>query len=170
MNQIRLEKINDDNVYEILNLRVNKEQKHFVAQNIYSIVHAYLALTSGKQAFPFGIYLGKKPIGFLMIGYDIMDEKTKADPNCGWFIRNSYIIWRLMIDRRYQGKGYGRAAMQLALDFVRTFPCGEADYCWLSYEPENTVAQNLYRSLGFEEVPQAYYENGEMPAVLKLKG
>ena len=26
--------------------------------------------------------------------------------------------------KRYQGKGYGRKAMELALDYIRTFPCG----------------------------------------------
>ena len=44
---------------------------------------------------------------------------------------------RFMIDKEYQNKGYGKEAMKLALDFIRTFPCGEARYCWLSYNPEN---------------------------------
>lgn len=30
-----------------------------------------------------------------------------------------------MIDKRYQRKGYGRKAMQLALDYIHTFPCGK---------------------------------------------
>ena len=33
----------------------------------------------------------------------------------------------------------------------QTFPCGKAEYCWLSYEPENTVAKELYLSYGFIE-------------------
>ena len=169
MEQLRLERINDDNVYEIINLRVRKEQKGFVARNVNSIVHAYLNLQKGRPVFPFGIYVGKKPVGFLMIGYDIFGDDREPDPNCDWFLRNSYIIWRLMIDRRYQGRGYGRKAMEQALEFVRSFPCGEAEYCWVSYEPENLVAQKLYRSLGFEEVPAALYEGGEMPAVLHLQ-
>ena len=56
-----------------------------------------------------------------------------------------------MIDKRYQGNGYGREALRLAVDFVRTAPCGKAEYCWLSYEPENEVARKLYLSSGFEE-------------------
>ncbi|MBR5424551.1 MAG: GNAT family N-acetyltransferase [Clostridia bacterium] len=73
-----------------------------------------------------------------------------------------------MIDRRHQQKGYGKEAMRLALDFIRTFPAGEAKYCWLSYEPENEVAKKLYASFGFEELPEQYEEGEEMPAVLKL--
>ena len=33
---------------------------------------------------------------------------------------------------------------------------------------DNVVAKELYRSFGFEEVPDAYYEGGEMPAILEL--
>ena len=64
------------------------------------------------------------------------------------FLNNNYLIWRFMIDRNHQNKGYGKAAMQLALDFIRTWPCGEAEYCWLSYEPENTKAKALYEIVG----------------------
>ena len=57
--------------------------------------------------------------------------------------------------------------MRLVLEFIRTFPCGQADYCWLSYEPENEVAKKLYRSFGFEEMrkPEGW---DEVPAMLKL--
>ena len=168
MDNIRLERINDDNFYAITKLRVSKEQKNFLATNSYSIIHAYLALIDGKQAYPFAIFNGDKPVGFLMIGYNVIGEKSWGDPNCCWFIKDSYILWRLMIDKKYQGRGYGRKAVELALDFIRTFPAGEAKYCWLSYDVENEVARELYRSFGFEEVPATYYEGGEMPAVLEL--
>jgi diamine N-acetyltransferase len=37
-------------------------------------------------------------------------------------------------------KGYGTKAIELALDFIRSFPAGEAEYCWVTYDPENEVA------------------------------
>lgn len=73
-----------------------------------------------------------------------------------------------MIDRKYQNKGYGRAAMKLALDYIKTYPCGKSEWCWLSYEPENEAAKKLYSSFGFVERPDLYKEGDEMPAVLKL--
>jgi len=165
---VRLEKVTWDNFVAIMNLHVNKEQRNFVARNKDSFVHAYLAITDEqKQVYTFGIYKGKKPIGFLMIGYDI-GEDDGTEPCADWFLRDSYYIWRFMIDKKYQGHGYGREAFQLALDFIRTFPAGEAKYCWLSYEPENEVAKKLYLSFGFEEQPEHYEEGEEMPAVLKL--
>ena len=169
--QLHLEKITWDNVDRIINLHVNKEQRNFVAANKTSLVHAYLAVTENKkQVFPFGIYKGRKPVGFIMIGHDI-GEDDGQEPSAEWFLRNTYFIWRFMIDRKYQGQGYGRQAMQLALDFIRTFPAGEAKLCWLSYEPNNTVAAKLYKSFGFEEQPEHFDpddEGAEMPAVLKL--
>ena len=160
---IRLEKLTWDSVDAVLKLRVSKEQKDFVAGNSDSIIDAYFAMTEeGKKVFTFGIYNGKKAVGFLMIGY-----------NCTWrdnldFAKNSYYIWRFMIDKRYQGNGYGREALKLAVDFVRTAPCGKAEYCWLSYEPENEVARKLYLSSGFEERLDLCREDEEIPAVLKL--
>ena len=122
-----------------------------------------MALSQGETTpYPFGIYLGEKPVGFVMIGYNGYED---GDPE---FMKNTYYIWRFMIDRRYQGKGYGRQAFQLALDFIRTFPKGPSELCWLSYEPENEVAKKLYASFGFEEVPEYYKEGEEMPAILKL--
>ena len=121
---VRLEKITWDNFEAITNLHVNEEQRNFVARNKDSLVHAFLAITDeNKQVFTFGIYKGKKPIGFLMIGYDI-GEDDGMEPSADWFLRNSYYIWRFMIDKRYQGNGYGREALKLALDFVLTFPAG----------------------------------------------
>jgi ribosomal protein S18 acetylase RimI-like enzyme len=92
------------------------------------------------------------------------------DPAFIEMVKKSYCLWRFMIDKRYQGKGYGKKAMQLALDYIRTFPCGKADTCWLSYEPENEVAKKLYASFGFIEQPQFYKgeEGEEIPAILKL--
>ena len=57
--------------------------------------------------------------------------------------------------------------MKLALDFISSFPCGKAEYCRLSYNPENEVERKLYRSFGFEEMPM--HEGwDEVPAVLNL--
>ena len=55
---------------------------------------------------------------------------------------------------------------KLALDFIRTWPCGKVEYCSISYEPENEVARELYRSLGFME--NGEMDGDEIVAVLRL--
>ena len=159
---VRLEEINGKNVWEVLKLKVSEEQKAFVAPNDISIIEAYIAVSHHGKAFPFGIYDGEVPVGFCMIGFGTDDEWEDAPA----VARDSYNLWRLMIDERYQGRGYGREAIRLALDFIRTWPCGKAEYCSLSYEPENTRAAELYHALGFEE--NGEMDGDEIIAVLKL--
>lgn len=159
---LRIERVNGKNVWDILKLSVKEEQVSFVASNDISIIEAYTAITGGGYAFPFGIYDDSVPVGFLMIGYGV-DEYWDDAPEIA---DNNYNLWRLMIDKNYQHKGYGREAVKLALDFIKTKPCGEAEYCWLSYEPDNLVAKNLYRSFGFVETGDM--DGEELIAVLKL--
>lgn len=92
--------------------------------------------------------------------HDICGEKPPE------IMRNNYSIWRLMIDHKYQNKGYGAKAIKLALDFIRTWPCGKAEYCALSFAPNNDVAKRLYYSFGFEE--NGEMDDDEVVAILKL--
>lgn len=73
---LRLEKVNVKNVWELLKLKVLDDQKSFVASNDTNIVEAYIA---NGYAFPFGIYDGDVPVGFLMIGFDIDDYNSEQD-------------------------------------------------------------------------------------------
>ena len=159
---IRLEKISGNNIWDILKLEVSDEQKTFVAANNVSIIEAFIALTSGGHAFPFGIYDDETPVGFCMIGYGTDDSWEDAPA----VAKDSYNLWRFMIDRRHQRKGYGKAAMKLILDFIATRPCGPAKLCWLSYEPENTVAKALYSAFGFRETGE--WDGDEIIAVRPL--
>ena len=107
-------------------------------------------------------YDSEKPVGFLMIGYDVDDYWTDAPE----IAKGNYNLGRLMIDKRYQKRGYGKEAIKLALDFIRTWPCEKAEYCWLSYEPDNDVARQLYRSFGFAETEEM--DGEEVIAIRRL--
>lgn len=159
---VRIEPINAKNVWEIIKLRVSEEQKNFVAPNDLSIIEAYIAITENGHAFPFGIFDENVPVGFLMIGYDV-DDSYENPPKIAY---GNYSIWRLMIDEKYQRKGYGREALRLALDFIRTYPCGKAKFCYLSYEPDNENAKKLYTEFGFTE--NGEMDDDEVVSVLEL--
>ncbi|MDO4458893.1 MAG: GNAT family N-acetyltransferase [Clostridia bacterium] len=147
---MELRKISQLNVWDILRLKVRNNQKCFVAPNDISIIEAFAVREDGFVAMPFGIYEDGMPVGFAMLGYG-----ATGAPEEPAVAENGYCLWRFMIDERFQGKGLGRKAMNIILDYIRTFPCGKADHCWLSYEPENTGAKALYNKMGF-------IENGEM--------
>ena len=159
---LRLEKVTIMNVGAIRQLRVTDGQKYFVASNDTSIIEAYTTITADGHAFPFVIYEGDTPIGFAMIGFDYNDDWG----NTPQIAKGNYLLWRLMIDKDYQQKGYGKEAVGVVLDFIKSFPCGKAEYCWLSYEPENEVARKLYRSFGFVETGEM--DGEEIVAVLRL--
>lgn len=158
---IELRKVDTNNIWEIVKLSVNKEQLDFVATNTESILEAYTTITSGGVALPFGIYNGDVPVGFVMFGYGINGFDDEPD-----VAADNYCIWRFMIDKTYQKQGLGKKALHASIEYLQSEPCGRAKYCWLSYEPENVGAKELYSSMGF-------IENGEMcgeeiVAVLKL--
>ena len=159
---LKLKKINRKNVADILNLEVFDNQKSFVATNNSSIIEAYIAITENNDVFTFGIYKDDTPVGFLMIGYDVNSD----DEGALKIAKGNYNIWRLMIDKKFQGKGFGKKAMDLALEFINTFPCGTAKYCWLSYESDNDIARQLYKSVGFVETSEK--DGEEIVAILEL--
>ena len=155
---VELRKITYDNFNKCIKLEPNEEQKNYVASNIYSIAEAYVALTNNECIpMPYALYNDDIMVGFIMLSYG-EDDKNKDE--------NVYGIWRFMIDKKYQGKGYGKEAMEKVLELIKTFPHGKASTVYLSYEPENIVAKSLYASFGFEETGEIEEEEAVAKLVL----
>ena len=110
---------------------------------------------------PFGLYEDGKAVGFLMIGYGSIGDEDELK-----VAQNNYCIWRLMIDARFQGQGLGTRAIEAAIEYIRTWLCGKADCCLISYDPQNTVAKKLYARMGFRENGET--DGDETVAVLPL--
>ena len=162
---VHLEKVTSKNFLELLDLSIFESQYPFVADNEESLAEAYLAVTSGEAyAWPFAIYNDETLVGFLMIGYN---EAALEGPDAPKVLKDNYSLWRLLIDKRFQKQGFGREALRLALEFVKTWPRGEAELCATSYNPENEVAKKLYASFGFAE--NGEMDEDELVAVLKLR-
>ena len=68
--------------------------------------------------------------------------------------KGNYLLFRFMIDQRFQGLGYFKPIMDAVIDFVSTEPAGKATSLWLSYEPENKHARSCYLHYGFKETGQ----------------
>lgn len=158
---INLKKVDESNIWEVVSLTVRPDQSNFVATNTESLLEAYVSITAGVPALPFGIYNNDTLVGFVMFGYGSTgdeDEPQIADGN--------YCLWRFMIDEKYQGQGYGKQALEASIKYLQSEPVGPAEYCWLSFEPENEVAKNLYQSFGFQENGEIC--GNEIVNVLKL--
>ena len=150
-----LRPVTKDNWKELIRLKVREDQAHFVASNLYSIAEAQFGddYEGHWDLYPFGIYDGNIPVGFLMYALNFDHPTQQA------------FIQRLMVDHRYQGKGYGRFGMEKMLEQFRSDERIKA--IGISYEPENELARKLYASLGFEETGKMI--EGEVEAVLQLK-
>ena len=151
---IRLTEITEENWLEAASLSVKEEQKGFLAPAGGIIARGYVYRNSGGRVI---VIQDDDAIVGLALVREFTDEPL------------GYDLQQFMIDKKYQGKGYGRQALQLALDYIYTFPVGKAKYIWLSYEPSNETARNLYRSLGFKEVKKMPEGWDEIPAVIKIK-
>ena len=147
---IRLKEITNKNIWKVCALEPFDEQKDFVAENIQSLAEAYATRNEGNNALPLAVYQDDELIGFVMIGKGTVGNEEESD-----LIKENYCLWRLMIDKKFQGKGFGKQTMDAVMALIRTFPFGEAKKVWLSYEPENTRARDIYQKYGF-------LENGEM--------
>lgn len=129
---VELREVTKENFEELIRLSVAENQASFVASNVYSLAQAGVY---HETSFPFAIYADDNLVGFIMMGYY---EKE-----------NQYTLWRFMIDKKYQGKGYGKSALKLAVNYmISNFgikELGTGTHC------ENFVAQSLYKSIGFKE-------------------
>ena len=134
MKKVRLEPITPANFKECINLKVADAQSAFVASNVASIAQSkvYPAMN------PMAVFAETEMVGFVMSGFDT-DE-------------NRFYLVRLMIDERFQGRGYGKAATLAFIEKMRENPdCREL---YLSFVPENTGAEALYKSVGFERTDE----------------
>ena len=134
MDLITLQKVDESNFIACFALKLHSWQEEFVSHPIRSLAQAYVYC---KQCTPFAVFSGGEVVGYVMVIYDY-DEQA-------------YNIWHLMIDRAHQGKGFGRAAMELALAYIRTKPFGASGRVLLTVNPQNSAACTLYRTLGFAE-------------------
>ena len=136
---VTLQPIAQDNWIECISLNVSEEQqqRHAVAPNVISLAQAY----GEPWWIPLGIYAGNTMVGFVMYGR-----------RPGTAI--SYIL-RLMVDARYQGRGYGKAALAAVIDHIRQEDSGEIQ---LDYDPNDPITVRLYTGAGFRAIGQN--ENG----------
>lgn len=128
--RVTLRDITEHNLIEVMKLEVLDSQKQCVAPNSVSIAQAHYS----KTAWFRGIYLEDQPIGFVMLDLD----ESKPE----------YFLWRFMIDARYQGKGYGKEALEMVVEYVKTLP--NAKELGTSCHPGPEGPEGFYIKFGFE--------------------
>lgn len=152
MSEITLAPVTDENEADVIALAVSEDQKSYVASNQRSLEQAEAADGAWSRA----ILADGVPVGFVMLH----DETLLEEPEAPGYI----YLWRMMIDARHQGKGYGSEAMKAVADYARTRP--EATRIVSSYVEGDHSAAGFYERVGFTKTGEIVGGETEIELIL----
>ncbi|MBS4537715.1 GNAT family N-acetyltransferase [Clostridium sp. D2Q-11] len=132
---ILFKEITKENFWDCISLEVTQEQVNFVTSNAVSIAQSKVQ----PECIPLAVYDEEVIIGFLMYCIDEDDGE--------------YWIYRMMTDKNYQSKGYGKKALEELLRIIKEDK--SHNKVFLGVHKQNTYAVKLYKSFGF-------YFNGQV--------
>jgi len=130
---VLLREVNDSNWRACADLHLAEEETKFISSNVYAIAEWKFETDSVFKA----IYADTKLVG--MLAYYLHDG------DYGYF----YWLYHLMIQKEYQGNGYGEEAVKLALKEMDEL--GATEYRTM-YMPGNIRSKKLFKKLGFEKI------------------
>ena len=143
---VSLREITSETVRAVVKLSVAESQKGFVAPNAVSLAQALFA----PEAWYRAIYCAEELVGFVMLEDESLVKFLPDKPGIG--------VWRFMIDEKFQGRGLGRAALQLVIQHAQNK--GLFETLELSYVPGPGCPEPFYRGLGFR--PTGKVDDGEV--------
>lgn len=144
---VQLREISKDTFRTFCKMQVAESQRALAAPNAVSIAEAYF---HRDNAWFRGVYHDETPVGFVMV----YDGPVKCQ----------YILWRFMIDEAQQKKGYGKRALELVLDHVRSRP--GATELLLSCHRMPGGPEDFYKRFGFEFTGEMWDDERVMRLVL----
>jgi len=141
---ISLRPIDESNRDAVERLEVSPGQQRFVSNAADSIREA--AREPDGRAIHWAVYADETPVGFVMISDDV------GGP--GYFPQ---YLWKLFIDKRYQGRGYGTATLDLIADYFRARP--EVKIMRTSCGQGGGSPLRFYERYGFEQTGEIVFDN-----------
>lgn len=151
---VRLIEVDRSNARAMTLLELTPEQRPWVSAPGWSLARCYVKFFGDNfEHTPRIIEADGKIVGYSTFVCDPMSE-------------TEYWVDDIMIDYRYQGRGYGRAAMVETLRAItRRYP--QCRGVRLTCFRGNTVAAGLYLSLGFDSTGEVDDEFGEPTYILR---
>ena len=140
----------------VLAVRRGPGQERFVASVEQSLRDALIDARACPRMW--SVNDGDQTVGFVMISDGIPADRLLADGD----LLGPYFLWRLLIDERFQRRGYGRATLDAIVAYVRTRP--GADILWTSAGQGEGTPQPFYEPYGFVATGEVL----EGEAVLRL--
>jgi GNAT superfamily N-acetyltransferase len=134
---ITLREITAADAESVLALRLGPGQERFVSSVADSLAEAD-AHPEGNPWFR-AVHADGRPVGFVMLSWDV--EPRPPEIHGPWF------LWKLLIDHRHQGRGYGREVVRQIVELVRAEGATEL---LTSHVPGEGGPAGFYARLGFE--------------------
>jgi diamine N-acetyltransferase len=133
--------VTEDDVEAVMGLRRGPGQERYLGRMISHFEDA----VADAKACPrmWSVHDGDTLVGFVMISDNIPAETLAADDD----IVGPYFLWRLLIDARFQRRGYGAATIDALVEYLRGRP--GADTLWTSAAPGDGSPQPFYLRCGF---------------------
>jgi diamine N-acetyltransferase len=150
---VSLRSITESNREAIEALEVSPEQQEFVSDAAASMREA--AGEPDGRALYWAIYADETPVGFVMISDDV------GSPD--YFPQ---YLWKLFIDQRYQGQGYGTATLDLVVEYFRRRP--EVEVMRTSAGQGKGSPIGFYEHYGFNRTGDIVFDD-EVLLQLKLR-
>ena len=72
--------------------------------------------------------------------------------------KNKFFLWRFMIDKKYQGKGYGKMALTQVINIIKSLKV--FDNIKTSIVQGENSAEGFYRNFGFVDAEEVIKEFG----------
>jgi diamine N-acetyltransferase len=152
---VSLREITDQNREAVLALRVAASQEGYVSSVADSLEEA--RDTPEGNPWCRAIYVEDQPVGFVMLSWNVTPDPPR--------IIGPWFLWKLLIDQRHQGCGYGRETVNLVADIAREHGASEL---LTSYVVGDESPEPFYRQIGF--VPTGEQdEKGEIVLALRLR-
>jgi diamine N-acetyltransferase len=148
--------VSEDEVEAVMGLRRGPGQERYLGRMISHFEDAISDAKACPRMWAVHDADTGQLVGFVMISDNIPAETLAADDD----IVGPYFLWRLLIDHRHQGKGYGRATLDAIVDYVRTRPNG--DTLFVSAAPGDGSPQPFYLHYGFEKTGDVKWEGEEL--------
>lgn len=145
---VQVKPVSMDDWFACTKLEVSEEQKTtFPAPVVY-----WLAESRFVTDFqPMAIYNDTNLIGFAVYSDQAYDK-------------GDYWLPALMIDSKFQGRGYGKEALLALIQWMQTTL--NCERILIGHRPENRAAGSLYESLGFHRISEELID-GEVVRALK---
>lgn len=141
---VSLRPIDESNREAVEALEVSPVQQQFVSNVADSLLEA--AAEPDGRALYWAVYDDETPVGFVMIS----DEVGGPD-----YI--AHYLWKLFIDERYQGRGFGTATLDLIVKYFRDRP--GVDVMWTSAGQGDGSPIGFYERYGFEQTGEIVFDN-----------